>query len=700
MRLSQRLAVTIGALVVSTAAAAEPQPSLDLRNFHPPADPKGSLYLEPSSTPSAGDWNVGAWLSYSHRSVTLEDASGTRVAIPLDNQLSLDYVAAVGVLDRLALSLTLPTVLYQNGDDVNPQLGDGRLPQTALGDAAFGLKANLIPTSALGGFGLAALARVTAPTGDSRSFVSDGTVSGDLRLLGELKLIAVTLQATAGAKVRGQKRTYVGEEFGHDLPWGVALGVHPQAFGLDKGGHWTWSAEARGQLALTPEFGSAHASPALVGLSARYGLGDVSLIGGAELPLNGAVGSPKVRGVLGISWAPRFYDQDGDGISDELDECQELAEDKDGFEDRDGCPDFDNDDDGVPDEEDKCPTEQEDEDGFQDDDGCPDLDNDGDGVPDSVDACPDEAGPATGSAKGAGCPNKDADGDGVEDAADKCIDQPEDKDGFQDTDGCPDPDNDRDGVLDEEDACPLLKGDPRSDPKLNGCPSPDRDGDTFDDAADKCPDQPEDFDGVDDEDGCPDDDGDKPAAARAKPLLTVAQKGDRRTLNFRVAPKLTGKASEVDIDPKTLPSVRALATLLNQNHGWVALVGVRAAGTTPEAEQEALNKSFAVVNTLRSLTHRDDAAESIGWSAVKGQPGAQQRGYGIMIVGPGTAGAGATPELAAPPKASGAAKTPPNAGRLQLKMPAPAAGPTKATAPMGQPKPPTPPVPPTPKKSP
>ena len=41
----------------------------------------------------------------------------------------------------------------------------------------------------------------------------------------------------------------------------------------------------------------------------------------------------------------------------------------------------DRDGDGIPDDVDKCPNEPEDKDGFQDEDGCPDLDNDGDGIP-------------------------------------------------------------------------------------------------------------------------------------------------------------------------------------------------------------------------------------------------------------------------------------------------------------------------------
>src|SRR5262249_43949814 len=43
----------------------------------------------------------------------------------------------------------------------------------------------------------------------------------------------------------------------------------------------------------------------------------------------------------------------------------------------------DTDGDGIPDDEDACPTEPEDKDGFQDADGCPDPDNDGDGIPDN-----------------------------------------------------------------------------------------------------------------------------------------------------------------------------------------------------------------------------------------------------------------------------------------------------------------------------
>ena len=65
-------------------------------------------------------------------------------------------------------------------------------------------------------------------------------------------------------------------------------------------------------------------------------------------------------------------DTDGDGIADFKDRCPNEAEDRDGFEDDDGCPDPDNDHDRILDENDKCPNEPETYNGLYDDDGCPD----------------------------------------------------------------------------------------------------------------------------------------------------------------------------------------------------------------------------------------------------------------------------------------------------------------------------------------
>ncbi len=154
-------------------------------------------------------------------------------------------------------------------------------------------------------------------------------------------------------------------------------------------------------------------------------------------------------------------DGDGDGVPDRDDACPRLP----GPVENKGCPleaPKDRDGDGVPDGVDRCPDQAEDQDGFQDEDGCPEPDNDGDGVMDTADKCPNEAGPI----QNFGCPITDKDGDGISDDKDQCPNEPEDKDGFKDDDGCPDLDNDADGVPDSQDDCPNDFGSPDN----KGCP--------------------------------------------------------------------------------------------------------------------------------------------------------------------------------------------------------------------------------------
>ena len=223
-------------------------------------------------------------------------------------------------------------------------------------------------------------------------------------------------------------------------------------------------------------------------------------------------------------------DRDGDGILDAVDQCPDAPEDKDGFEDEDGCPeDQDTDGDGIPDSRDKCPNDPEDFDGVDDEDGCPDL-------------------------------LKDRDGDGIGDDVDQCPDNPEDKDGFEDTNGCPDPDNDQDGILDTSDKCPLQPEDKDGFEDLDGCPDPDNDQDRIPDVTDKCPNQPEDYDGDADTDGCPD------------VYKTIVIRDDRielkQTVHFA-----TGKAR---ILPKSFPLLNEVALALRD----LSTITVRIEGHT------------------------------------------------------------------------------------------------------------------------
>jgi outer membrane protein OmpA-like peptidoglycan-associated protein len=98
---------------------------------------------------------------------------------------------------------------------------------------------------------------------------------------------------------------------------------------------------------------------------------------GAEVEINIGVelhlGEHHVKTPEVVVEKPPDLDTDGDGIPDVRDKCPDRPEDKDGFEDADGCPDIDNDGDHVLDIADKCPNEPETVNGFEDEDGCPDT---------------------------------------------------------------------------------------------------------------------------------------------------------------------------------------------------------------------------------------------------------------------------------------------------------------------------------------
>ena len=233
----------------------------------------------------------------------------------------------------------------------------------------------------------------------------------------------------------------------------VSLGAEAQAFislpePFDYGACVRYNGERCAKITGTDYFANAKRGDFTV-----LGVGGLSVRVDADLTAQLMVGTARggARGdafevTTGIVWSPQpegtgapgRNDRDGDGIPDAVDGCPDEPEDRDGYQDEDGCPDPDNDGDGIPDQVDQCPNEAEDKDGFQDADGCPERDNDNDGIPDSLDKCPNEAEDKDGFEDDDGCPDLDNDGDGIPDKDDKCPNDPETVNGFEDEDGCPD----------------------------------------------------------------------------------------------------------------------------------------------------------------------------------------------------------------------------------------------------------------------
>nr|WP_234022741.1 thrombospondin type 3 repeat-containing protein [Sorangium cellulosum] len=509
-------------LLPATARADECAPAhglsgcIDADNLWPHAGGGPFLAVGSTATAPSAKASFGLVASYLSRPVGLRasspDPGGTIIHV-LDNMVDATFLWSLGLTDRLEVTIAAPVTLYQDGAGFADVLGtDTTLQRSVLRDTRLGAAFAIVPPPRRGpidGFSLAARAELGLPTGDETVFASAGTVTFVPSVAAAYQLDRLQIAAEVGARLRGSSRL-ANAEVGSQL-----LGALGAAYDVLPGRWLTASAEvfALGTLAEQPA-GSAALVPMewiVSATSAPLLAGDFSMSagGGGAIPVasEGTLTAPRFRFNLALRYAPAGRDADADGVLDRDDQCPSAAEDRDGFQDGDGCPEGDNDGDRIPDGRDQCRDEPETIDGFQDGDGCPDADDDNDGVPDDTDSCRNAAEDRDGFQDSDGCPEDDNDGDGIKDERDTCPNGAEDVDGFRDSDGCPDPDNDIDQVPDASDRCPDELEDRDGFQDGDGCPERDNDEDGVADAADACPTTAETIDGTADADGCPEPNG-------------------------------------------------------------------------------------------------------------------------------------------------------------------------------------------------
>lgn len=352
------------------------------------------------------DWELS--LTWNH------DGVPVRVIAPLDvvrggtRSEEVDLVqardtlvlrGAIAMGSRVELFGALPILLHQatrNGEQIEGP--DAR--SSALGDHRVGARLHLFAPT--GAFLWSAGAVVIAPTGDPElMFGGENTRLGLFTTIGVAPSDRYDIQLHTGFTQNDS--AVIGDQIFGDF-------VDVSLLGRVKAGSATFMLGVLGNVvtADAPE----SASVERVGLEIEAGVrlfhDDLFLdFGGAYGAIdNGLTPMWRAQFALGVQgvFDHSGRDRDQDGVADQDDLCQHVAEDLDGFEDDDGCPEADNDGDGIADAWDHCPTLAEDMDGVADQDGCPENDADSDAILDEDDACPEAA---------------------------------EDYDGFEDTDGCP-----------------------------------------------------------------------------------------------------------------------------------------------------------------------------------------------------------------------------------------------------------------------
>jgi outer membrane protein OmpA-like peptidoglycan-associated protein len=423
----------------------------------PAANVAATFQLQSGEVAEAGSFGVLALVSYANQPLLLRASQNDDPAIENRTTLELGGVYSFGSFE---LGARMP-LYVQNGaalplDQQRMEMFGISPGSTARGDLTLHAKYQI---GARGAASYGFAGAVTAPTASKDAFAGNELPTGRALFLLSLSSGSITATLNAGAVVRakatlGSATQGSGAAFGGGLAWRALdkLWLAGEVFGeLIPDGQ-------SGPPAMGKAVGASELGKPIEGLlGMRYQMARTTSIALAfGRGLTSDMGSPALRGVLALSFTPSAQelkplrpprppepdkDADSDGIKDELDTCPNEPEDKDLFDDADGCPDLDNDGDGLADTADKCPLDAEDKDRFKDEDGCPDKDNDGDGVPDDKDRCPLASEDRDGVNDNDGCPDPDNDGDGLLDTVDKCPREPEVINGNNDDDGCPDKGN-------------------------------------------------------------------------------------------------------------------------------------------------------------------------------------------------------------------------------------------------------------------
>lgn len=346
-----------------------------------------------------GSWAVRAMLDFNWSILGLKSGDAyLGQLVPF--RMTLNLLAAVQLHERVEVGADLPITLLQTHQfALMEQQG---FPQAGPRPAGLGAlrlfgRVQVLRQSEIPIVGLAGVLEVRAPIGDTFSFLSDRGFVFAPRVAVERTFGPVRVLANVGWRLRTAPGRYLNLYLGQEFTLGggaiVALPNWKALKQTELVGELVAATPAEAPFTITKAESLKSPFELLIGartlLADRWG---VTLDFGKGLGTAG-YGREAFRVIAGVHYRVTTEpDMDGDGIPDRIDQCLDVPEDKDGFEDQDGCPepgpDLDTDGDTVPDSADGCPTEP----GVPQLDGCPDRDNDQ--IPDNVDKCPDEPGPA------------------------------------------------------------------------------------------------------------------------------------------------------------------------------------------------------------------------------------------------------------------------------------------------------------------
>lgn len=324
-----------------------------------------------TETVAPGQFGVGLVTSWVYRPVVLRIATpageGTRVRA-VEQQYTPNLLWSYGVTDRFEIDAAFPVTVAMTGEGTAPLTGGSALRGSGIRDSRFGFTYAFVPRPRVaddvlgkegqpkGVWALAGRFDVTAPWGEADRFLGGRTVVFSPTIAADYRRKRWFSAVEAGARIRGFQE-FSGAGTGPQGLLGLGLGydflANERLSVVAEGRLYPTLAPQRrlrrngegydvliddGLVVRTPLEGT-------VGVRSGGWFGgdfafDVAVGSGVSLGQT-ALGTPTLRALIGLRYAPLERDSDGDGVNDKVDLCPREKEIRKPGGVRDGCTDPD-----------------------------------------------------------------------------------------------------------------------------------------------------------------------------------------------------------------------------------------------------------------------------------------------------------------------------------------------------------------------
>ncbi len=324
-------------LLASTASAQR----FDVQQFRPAMTHRtGTIGLFGGEVLERDSLEAGLVLDWADSPLVVRGNSGGRFGELVSQQLTGHVVGAFGVSGIGEVLVDVPFILHQHGDliPVLPNLDSNASGAGfGVGDLRLAAKFALVDNhteSSPGGIALSTYLQAQLPTGKTRYFQG-----GELRFSPGVALDVIgarghRLTVNLGYTLR-RSTTMLDLDVDDTIDFGAALTLQFT--------DWMQGIiETRGSLSVLAEDIGVEELPLEATLGIKMNSEWASLMVAGGIGVTEGFGTPDYRVILSASYTatsePPRYDFDNDNIYDDVDQCPHEAEDRDGFEDHDGCP--------------------------------------------------------------------------------------------------------------------------------------------------------------------------------------------------------------------------------------------------------------------------------------------------------------------------------------------------------------------------